>query len=199
MPKGVYKRKPFTDNHRNNIGLAKRGISKNLDYLNTPEMIEKRIAPLRGIKRNYLSDEARIKMSEGSRKRFFGRKLTLSHRKKISEAGKRRVENGTHNNYKGGITPLAKQIRECFQSRQWRSDVFTRDDFTCQECWAKSGNGKAVYLEAHHIKGFAEILDEYQIKTLEQALNCEELWNINNGRTFCRKCHNKTKKGNTKK
>jgi len=31
------------------------------------------------------------------------------------------------------------------------------------------------------------------INSLEEALNCEELWNVNNGRTLCRKCHNKTK------
>jgi len=92
-----------------------------------------------------------------------------------------------HWNWKGGITSLMRQIRNCFKYRQWRSDVFTRDDFTCQNCGDKtSGN-----LNAHHIKPFAQIIKENKIKTVEQALNCEELWNINNGLTLCKKCHSK--------
>ena len=89
-------------------------------------------------------------------------------------------------NWKGGITPLELQIRHSFQYRQWRSDVFQRDNFTCQECGQRGGK-----IEAHHLKEFAKIIKEYQIRTLEQALNCEELWNINNGRTLCQKFHQK--------
>jgi len=29
-------------------------------------------------------------------------------------------------------------------------------------------------------------------RILEQAVNCEELWNINNGITLCKECHKKT-------
>jgi len=32
-------------------------------------------------------------------------------------------------------------------------------------------------------------VSEFRIKTFEQALTCEELWNINNGETLCKKCH----------
>lgn len=90
-----------------------------------------------------------------------------------------------HYNWKGGITVLTTQIRECFKYRQWRSDVFTRDNFTCQNC----GDDQGRNLVAHHIKQFNEILEKYQIKTLKEALSCEELWNINNGQTLCEKCH----------
>lgn len=104
---------------------------------------------------------------------------------------KRNFKGVNNPNYRGGINPLNKQIRNSFQYRQWRSDVFTRDDFTCQDCGKHGGN-----LEAHHTpKSFAEIIKEYNIKTLQDALNCEELWSINNGRTLCEKCHNKTKRG----
>ena len=92
--------------------------------------------------------------------------------------------------WKGGLTPLALQIRHCFEYRQWRSDIFTRDNFTCVLCEARSGNGKAVELNAdHYPKKFSTIFHENNIKSLEQALNCEEFWNINNGRTLCVKCH----------
>ena len=118
-----------------------------------------------------------------------GKKFSKELRKKMSlvKIGK---NTGKDNwNWKGGITSLRGQIYSHFKTRQWRSDVFARDDFTCQECRQKGGN-----LEIHHIKPFNIIIKENRIKTIEQALNCEELWNINNGQTLCLKCHNKTKK-----
>jgi len=87
-------------------------------------------------------------------------------------------------NWKGGVTKLNGQIYNSFKYRQWRSDVFTRDDFTCQECGRIGGK-----LNAHHIKSFVSILQKYEITTLQEALECEELWNINNGTTLCKKCH----------
>lgn len=86
--------------------------------------------------------------------------------------------------WKGGITSLYKAIRDSFQYRQWRSDVFSRDDFRCQECDTRGGQ-----LQADHIKSFALIIEQNNIKTVEGALLCAELWNINNGRTLCKPCH----------
>ena len=58
---------------------------------------------------------------------------------------------------------------------------------------------KGSYLEAdHHPKMFSIILEEYNIRSIEDALACEELWNINNGRTLCGMCHRGTKKGRPK-
>lgn len=105
--------------------------------------------------------------------------------------GKKRPEmmGDKHPRWRGGASSLRKRIRDCFEYRQWRSDIFTRDDFICQECGIKG-----VYLEAHHChKRFVDILKEYEIETLEEALECEELWNINNGQTLCRDCHQLTK------
>jgi hypothetical protein len=90
-------------------------------------------------------------------------------------------------NWRGGISTLGNLIRSCFRYRQWRSDVFTRDDFTCVHCGNRGGK-----LHADHIKPFSLILKENNIKTLDEAGCCEELWNINNGRTLCVECHKKT-------
>lgn len=80
--------------------------------------------------------------------------------------------------------PFHKSIRELYKYRQWRSNVFKRDNFKCVLC------GKTGYVEAdHHPVRFIKIIQKYSIKTLEQAINCKELWDINNGRTLCRKCH----------
>jgi hypothetical protein len=39
---------------------------------------------------------------------------------------------------------------------------------------------------------FSEILKEYNVKTLDDAHKCKELWDINNGRTLCINCHKLT-------
>lgn len=83
---------------------------------------------------------------------------------------------------------LKCQIRQTFEYRQWRSDVFQRDNYTCIFC----GDNKGHNLEVDHIIPFSDILQKNNIITLDQAISCEELWNINNGRTLCNPCHRKT-------
>jgi len=61
--------------------------------------------------------------------------------------------------------------------------VFIRDDFICQECKI-IGN-----IQAHHKKRFGTLLYKYNIKTVEEALKCGELWDIDNGITYCINCH----------
>jgi len=119
---------------------------------------------------------------------WLGKKLSPKHNRKLQE-GRGKLKGKNHWNWKGGITPLVYQIRHHFKSRQWSSDIFTRDDFTCQLCGVRG----CVIEADHYPKRFTEIFHENKIKSLEQALECEEFWNINNGRTLCKKCHNKTK------
>jgi hypothetical protein len=143
---------------------------------------------------------------EKIRKKLKGGKFTDDHKRNISlshkgqkqwNTGKTKYDDeriakhsGANCNFwKGGTMSLTLQIRKTFKYRQWVSDVFMRDDFTCQDCGVRGGK-----LEAHHIKLFSKILKDNKITTFEQTLNCEELWNINNGRTLCRKCHWKYKK-----
>jgi hypothetical protein len=152
-------------------GIYKRLVSRNWTISN--EAKDKHRKAITGLHR---SEESKLK----NRLSHLGKKCSDITKAKIrlANTGDKRY------NWKGGITPIAKQIRNCFKYRQWRSDVFTRDDFTCQKCNQRGGN-----LEAHHKKPFAKILTEYKIKTVEQAIICEELWNINNGETMCCKCH----------
>lgn len=89
--------------------------------------------------------------------------------------------------WKGGITPLRYQILMLPQYKKWRAEIFKRDNFTCRTCKKIGG-----LLEAHHKKTFSKILEQYKIKTIEQAITCKELWNIENGITLCRSCHKKT-------
>lgn len=150
-----------------------------------------------------ISEEWKKRISEGHKGKYFGGgfkkghkhskktklKLSIAHKGQVSgNKGKHHkyLQGKNHHNWKGGITPLTKIIRHSYKYRQWICDVFTRDDYTCQVC-----NKRGGYLHAHHLKEFFKILENNNIKTIEQALNCQELWNINNGQTLCKKCHNK--------
>ena len=135
-----------------------------------------------------------------------GKKLSLAHREKlskshkglkVSEETKRKLsklfEGANAPFWKGGITPLYQKIRSCLEYRLWRSDCFRRDDFTCQTCRIRGGN-----LIVDHIKRFSVIIAEHKITSLEEALACEELWDINNGRVLCVSCHKMTETWGTK-
>lgn len=125
-------------------------------------------------------------------------------KKKHSEAvskgkiGKLRYDRrGKNSNFwKGGISKLSDRIRRTEKYKRWRKKVFERDNYTCQKCKVRSGNRKTVYLEAHHKKEFSKILAEKEIKTLDDAYNCKELWDINNGKTLCLDCHTRNGRPN---
>jgi len=76
-------------------------------------------------------------------------------------------------NWKGGITPINKQIRFSLEYKLWRRSVFERDKYTCIWCGQKGGT-----LNADHIKPF--------------ALFPELRFSIDNGRTLCVPCHKTT-------
>lgn len=72
-----------------------------------------------------------------------------------------------------GITPEHKRIRLSSEYAEWRTAVFRRDNYTCQECGVRGG-----YLEADHIKPFAVFV--------------ELRFEVDNGRTLCSPCHRLT-------
>lgn len=84
-------------------------------------------------------------------------------------------------NWRGGITSAHVRIRNSSEYRAWRDGVFKRDDYTCQECGARCGNGADVKLNAHHIRPFAT----HPELRLDQS----------NGITLCKPCHDTKPKG----
>ena len=80
------------------------------------------------------------------------------------------IEGEKHPNWKGGITPLQQQIRSSPEYKEWRKNVFERDDYTCQICGKRGGK-----LHANHIKKFSEY-PELRIE-------------LRNGVTVCIECH----------
>ena len=69
--------------------------------------------------------------------------------------------------YKGGITPLMVKIRTMREYVAWVRFIFRRDDWTCQLCKARSGNGKKIILNAdHYPKAFSIIIKENKIDSI---------------------------------
>ena len=107
-----------------------------------------------------------------------------------------------HPNWKGGTTPLYNMIRNCPLDEKWRKEIFERDNYTCQYCNRRGGN-----LEAHHHKRIfaiilAEFLKQYnQFSPIEDketlmrlAIKYEPFWDIGNGITLCKECHDVERK-----
>ena len=137
-------------------------------------------------------------------------KSYLDIRKKMSDADKGRPSPhkgkkfpsliGNTNGFKKGNKPwnkgmgnksLNQRIRSSKKYQEWRSQIFERDNWTCQTCRLRGCS-----LEAHHSpKEFSQILKENNIKTFDEAMNCIELWDISNGVTLCEDCHKLTKCG----
>ena len=92
--------------------------------------------------------------------------------------------------WKGGTTSLNQQLRHCIEMINWKSQIREKDDYTCQICKRRGGDEEVD----HYPKKFSLILKENNIKSYKDAQRCKELWDLNNGRTLCLKCHNKTKK-----
>ena len=169
------KGKKLSDEHKKNISLnhSKHTLGKRM----SDEQKLKISKTKKGVKRNP-EDVKRTVAGNTGKKRSVEQKLRMYLAQK----------NGSESHsWKGGMTPLIDLIRKIFKYRQWRSDVFTRDDYTCQKCNIKGGK-----LSAHHIKSFFEIIRSNNIKSLEESIECEELWNINNGLTLCQECHKLT-------
>lgn len=82
---------------------------------------------------------------------------------------------------------VKRYLRDCIKSIGWKKLILERDNYTCQECGQIGG-----ILNIDHKKPFSLILKENIILTIEQGLQCEELWDINNGRVLCLKCHKQT-------
>ena len=194
MPTGVYER---TEAHKK--AISNRFISE--------ETKRKISTYLTGKKQ---SEETKLKRSNSLKGRIFSEE----HKEKLSISAKNRdkstqvaphsvfkknnvpwntgiqiLDTTNYGNYIDGRTPLTQKVRHCEKYVNWRNSVFERDEYTCQECGQISGK-----IESHHIYKFSHIWNDNKIKNYNDALSCEQLWDVDNGQTLCKKCHNNINK-----
>lgn len=139
---------------RNKISVRGKGKKHSLEW-------NKKVSESnKGKKR---SDETKKRMSESAlknpRRYWLGKSRTSMLKEK-------------HFNWKGGISKDVHSIAEP-KYKKWRSDVFNRDNWTCQTCGIRG-----VYLEAHHIKSWSKFPELRYI--------------LENGVALCRDCHKLT-------
>ena len=163
----------FVKGHKSNVGRHHSVESKKL--MSDIAKKKGRIPPFEMLRGVPLTKEHKAKLSKNNGLHWLGKKLSKEHVLKISKSRR-----GCKSHlWKGGITPKNQIIRESAEYGFWRKAVFERDGYTCLCCGTKSGNGKAVKLEAHHIKSFSKYPDQR--------------FNVGNGQTLCVDCHKKTK------
>lgn len=108
---------------------------------------------------------------------------TRPHSKKQKEAVSKATSGSKNYNWKGGVTPYRLKIRRNVKWKKWRKMVFKRDDYTCKKCSSRSGKmyDGTVILEAHHMIPVRKLI----FTKLEK-----HIYNVANGITLCRPCHN---------
>lgn len=188
MPKGTYlhtrehmmkvhdasrgkKRLPRSNDVKRKIALALLGRKR-------PDMVGNKF----NLGKKQSEEAKRIKSEWAKRNNWFppsqkGKPRPQSVIDKIVKTSKGRPHyyqrGANHPNWKGGITEINHKIRTSLEYRLWRTAVFERDLYTCRFCGIVGGR-----LNADHIKSFS------QFPELRFA--------IDNGRTLCISCHQKT-------
>ena len=147
-----------------------------------------------------------------------GKKFSAEYRKKLSDAhiGQTAWNKGLKNHlseeaiqkmsiakrgersprWNGGVTGLAKCIRNLLEARRWRIRIYIRDNYTCQKCGLRNHQN-----HAHHINAFADLMNDFLKKhdhlspiedkdeLIELAKTYIPFWDMGNGITLCPKCH----------
>lgn len=115
--------------------------------------------------------ESHIGLQSGEDNPMYGKKhpeetiqkMKISHEGQVGENA---------SNWQGGITSENDKFRNSIYYTIWRTSVFERDDYTCQDCGQKGS-----ILNAHHILPYTDWRDP------KISLN------IDNGITLCEDCH----------
>ena len=112
---------------------------------------------------------------------WIGKKRSFEDRTKMSENRKGLTAKEKHPKWKGRISSVFSLIRNSFEYKEWRKEVFKRDKWTCVFCGYRSkGKRKGTRfsdIEADHIESFSKYPNLR--------------FSITNGRTLCFECHKK--------
>lgn len=166
MPIGVYKHKPHSEETKLKISKTLKGIKLSEEHKRKISETHKKkgTRPPNTIKGIGGPNFKEVQKKAWLKNRGLKQSLETRMKKSLSVRGNKSYA------WKGGITSENKTIRASIEFCLWREAVFSRDDWTCRCCGER---GKILH--SHHIKNFS------QFKKLRFI--------IDNGITFCRKCH----------
>jgi hypothetical protein len=199
MPTGVYYRSPKQIERQRQ--LCKKVLG---NYKHSPETYKIIGEKQKG---KYVSEETKAKIKakralqiikpesiELTRQSNLGRKHSEEWVKKVQlkNLGKKRSQKirdsrkGSGNPaWRGGITPLLTQIHNCNEMKEWKRAIIRRDN---ARDWF-SGCNCSKKLEVHHIIRIKNLIEKYNITTIQEAISCKELWDTNNGITMFKTSH----------
>lgn len=174
MPLKGYKQ---TEEHRLNNSLSKKGRKSPCGMLGRKQSEETRKkmslahmgnksntgipSPLRGIKRDTPAWNKGIKLTEEHKAKLRCKRPSITGENNYQWIEDRTVALEKH------------RMRSSEEWKNWRKEVFGRDNFTCMEC-----GDSGVYIEPHHII------------PLKSGLS--GAYDTDNGITLCRPCHKLT-------
>ena len=75
------------------------------------------------------------------------------------------------------LNKLCSKIRQCNKYKVWRQRILDRDKETLKN------------LQVHHKDPFRDIILRNNIASIDDALECKELWKLNNGITITKGEH----------
>ena len=170
-----------------------RGYGKWMKGRRLPQVVKDKMS--QSLSKTFNTPEMKLKMSEVAKKAGNGKWMKGRAETPFLQAGQRAVQKRkgkkyseiygsqatvetlkrTLSNQKRWIGVPRKEDRpyqgQTAQYKNWRTAVFTRDNFTCQVCLKRGGQ-----LEAHHIKSWAKFPELRYV--------------VSNGKTTCKDpCH----------
>ena len=161
MPKGIYTRKPWSEERKKRHSLALKGrVITEETRIKISEKQKGVPKPPRTHKYTW-NEESRRRCSE-RQKGMIRKKHTLESRQLMSRIARERRP--------VLVTDESSIARKRFEYSMWRQAVYARDDYTCLRCKRRGGR-----LNPHHIENFAE--------------NRESRYDVRNGGTLCISCH----------
>lgn len=108
-----------------------------------------------------------------SKEKQSAKKKGVPHSFSVRVAKSARLQNVGINEWKGFASSETERMKKSLEYKHWRKSVFSRDNWTCQGCGQRGGT-----LHAHHIK--------------PKSIYPELTFDVSNGQTLCRRCHQKT-------
>lgn len=83
--------------------------------------------------------------------------------------------------FRSSLYAKIKRVRLTDKYTRWKYKVLLRDDFTCKNCGVKFNVDKGILVDVHHIIPLAELVANGRVK---------KYYDVNNGKTLCKPCHN---------